>query len=347
MRRVGSGATLRAVGLVISAWALASAVLGSAATNARTHTADRAGIPAMVKQALPAVVSVVTRGIGRDEFNQPQVTRGLGSGVIVDRRGIVLTNNHVVEGADEIKVMLPDERAFDATLVGADPLTDLAVVRINGKNLPSLPLGDSARLAVGQPLVAIGNPLWIEGGPTVTVGVVSGLGRSMEQAGLPILHNLIQTDAAINPGNSGGPLLTLDGRVVGVNTAVIASAHGIGFAISINDAKPILTALLTGGRISRPWLDLVAVSITPAIAYAIGLPVDRGALVLRVLSGSPAEAAGFQPGDVITAIAGRPVKNLHHFHETLFRQRPGDAVDVTVRREGQTVVLQPVLRGNP
>jgi len=336
---------MRPRGQALLALGLAVGLAGTAAgrADARSHPEGRVGVPAMVARVLPAVVSITTRQIERDQFNRPVPSRGLGSGFIVDRRGFILTNNHVIEGAEQIKVTLPDERVFPGWLVGADPFTDLAVVKIEGKNLPVVPLGDSARLAIGETVVAIGSPLWIEGGPTVTVGVVSALGRSMEQPDLPLLHDLIQTDAAINAGNSGGPLLDLAGRVIGINTAVIASAHGIGFAISMNTAKPILKELIAKGRIVRPSLGLVAVSLTPQIAYANELPLERGALVVRVEEGGPAEVAGVKPGDVITSIAGGTVKDLHHFHELLFRRKAGEPVDVTLWRDGQTLTLRPVL----
>ena len=314
--------------------------------EARSHLDGRVGVPAVVARVLPAVVSITTRQIERDQFNQPIPTRGLGSGIIVDRRGYILTNSHVVEGAEEIKVTLADERSFPGVLVGADPLNDLAVLKIDGKRLPVALLGDSARLAVGETVVAIGNPLWIEGGPTVTVGVVSALGRSMEEPGLPVLHNLVQTDAAINAGNSGGPLVNLAGRVVGINTAVIASAHGIGFAISVNTVKPILKTLIETGRVVRPTLGLDGVSVTPQRAYANGLSVERGALVTRVEPGGPAEAAGIQPGDVITAVAGESVRDLHYFHAALERRRVGDAVEITLWRDGKTLSARPVLKAD-
>ncbi len=249
----------------------------------------------------------------------------------------------VVEGAEEIKVTLTDERTFRATLVGRDRYSDLAVLKIDAAGLPTLALADSSRLAVGETVVAIGSPLWIEGGPTVTAGIVSALGRSMEQDGLPLLHNLIQTDAAINPGNSGGPLLNLAGEVVGINTALIASAHGIGFAISTNVAEPVMRELIAHGHVVRPSLGVTAVSVTPQVAYANELPMERGALVTRVEAGGSAAAAGLQAGDVVTAVGGRPVKGLHEFHESLERGQIGDAVEVTVWRGGQTVTLRPVL----
>ena len=328
-------------GVVVAA--LGGLLAAAVPALARSHPEARAGVPGMVRRAMPAVVSITTRQIERDQFNQPVPTRGLGSGFIFDRRGYILTNNHVVEGAEQIKVTLPDERAFRGTLVGADAFTDLAVLKIEGKNLPVVPLGESARLAVGETVVAIGSPLWIEGGPTVTSGVVSALGRSMEEEGLPILHNLIQTDAAINPGNSGGPLLNLAGRVVGINAAIVRSAHGIGFAIAIDTAKPVVKELIAKGRIVRASLDLVAVSLTPGVAYANDLPMERGALVTRVEDGGAAAAAGIEAGDVITSIERQPVKDLHHFHEALFRHRPGETVDVTVWRNGQRLTLRPVL----
>ena len=165
----------------------------------------------------------------------------------------------------------------------------------------------------------------------------------MEEPGLPILHNLIQTDAAINPGNSGGPLLNLAGRVVGINTAIIPSAHGIGFAISINMVKPVMRELIAKGRVVRPVLNVVAVSVTPQIAYANDLPMERGALVTRVEDGSSAAAAGMQEGDVITAVGGRPVKDLHHLHESLERHRIGESVEIEVWRSGESLTLTPVL----
>jgi S1-C subfamily serine protease len=312
--------------------------------ESRTHDAGSSLVPRIVARALPAVVSITTRQIEYDQFNQPTSTRGLGSGFLLDRSGHVLTNNHVVEGAEEIKVALTDGRVFRAAMVGADRFNDLAVLKIEGRDLPSLRLGASSKLAVGETVVAIGSPLWIEGGPTVTAGVVSALGRSMEQPGLPMLHNLIQTDAAINPGNSGGPLLNLRGEVVGINTAVIASAHGIGFAISTSTIKPIVAMLLAHGRVARASLGVVAVSVTPQVAYANELPMEGGALVVRVEPGGAGETAGLQAGDVITAIAGKPVRDLHQLHEVLSRHRAGEAIEISVWREGQVLTLQPILR---
>jgi S1-C subfamily serine protease len=318
-------------------------VLAAAPALARPETGRPGTVPAVVRRALPAVVSITTRQIESNQFNQRVATRGLGSGFIVDRRGYILTNNHVIDGAQDIKVTLVDERRFRAVLVGSDPVTDLAVVRIDARDLPTLAFADSSRVAVGETVIAIGSPLWIEGGPTVTAGVVSGVGRSMEEPGLPILHNLIQTDAAINAGNSGGPLLDLSGRVVGINTAIIPAAHGIGFAISANVARPVLRALVATGRVVRSALDLGAVSVTPQVAYANNLPIERGALITRVERQSNAANAGLEEGDVITAVGDRPVKDLHHLHEALERHQVGQPIEVTVWRAGQVLTLTPVL----
>jgi serine protease Do len=326
--------------------ALAMALMAAWASPVRagTRPVPRSGVPAVVAKVLPAVVSIMTRRIEHDQFNDPVPKTGMGSGVIVDPRGYILTNNHVVERAEVIKVALPDERTFLATLVGADPFTDLAVLKIEGKDLRAAPLGDSEKLAIGETVVAIGSPLWIEGGPTVTVGVVSALGRSMEDPGLPTVHDMIQTDAAINPGNSGGPLLNMTGQVVGINTAIIASAHGIGFAISINNAKPVMKVLIAAGRIVRPSLGVVAVSLTPQLAFVNEVEVERGALVVRVEADGPADAAGIRAGDVITAVGGRSVTDLHHLHEALFRRKAGEVVETTLWRDGQTLTVRPVLQ---
>jgi serine protease Do len=303
-------------------------------------------IPAVVARVLPSVVSITTRRIEKDEFNKSSLKAGVGSGVIVDRQGHILTNNHVVEGFEEFKVTLPDGRTFRGARVGGDFFTDLAVLKIEGKDLRPLPLGDSSRLAIGETVIAIGSPLWIEGGPTVTVGVISGKRRSMEEADepdQPMLHDLLQTDAAINPGNSGGPLLNLGGEVVGINTAIMPSAHGIGFAIPINNAKPVMQALLAHGEIVRPSMGVTAVSVTPQLAFTNDLKVERGALVVRVEKDGPAAAVGIQPDDIIVAVGAQVVEDLHHFHDLLFRRKPGETVQVTVWRNGETITMSPVL----
>jgi len=337
---------MQALRIALIGIAAALAVGCAVPAGAGTQSVGFTEIPRIVARALPAVVSITTRRIEQDQFNKPIPKAGLGSGVIVDRRGHILTNNHVVDGADEIKVTLTDGRTFQATLAGGDYFTDLAVLKIAGKNLHALPLGDSAKLAIGETVIAIGSPLWIEGGPTVTVGVISGKGRSMEEPDDPdqgALHNLLQTDAAINPGNSGGPLLNLRGEVVGINTAVMESAHGIGFVIPINNAKPVVKTLLAHGQIVRPTLRVAAVSVTPQLAFTNSLPVEHGVLVVKPVPGGPAEAAGLLADDVIVQLQGARVENLHHFHALIERQKPGDTVELVVRRGPDTIMVSAVL----
>jgi len=228
-------------------------------------------------------------------------------------------------------------------LVGADPLTDLAVVKIDGRDLPAARLGDSSKLEVGETVIAIGNPLGLEGGPTVTVGVVSAVARSIEEPGGAGLYDLVQTDAAINPGNSGGPLVRMAGDVIGINTAIIQQAQGIGFAISINSAKPIVQELLAHGRVVRPFIGIVPVSVTPRIASAYDLPVDHGVLVARLGPRGPAARAGMRAGDIIVAVAGHPVKSLGELRVAIGQHKIGETVDLAVRREKTTVTLKVTL----
>ena len=300
-------------------------------------------VPAIVAKVLPAVVSITTRQTVRDAAQPSLLRRGLGSGVIVDRRGHIVTNHHVIEDAEQIKVTLPDERVFTARVVGADPVTDLAVVKIEGIRLPVARLANRDRLRIGEPVIAIGNPLWIEGGPTVTAGIVSGLGRTLEQPGLPMLHHLIQTDAAINDGNSGGPLVNSAAEVVGVNTAIIPSAHGIGFAIPVRTVRAVLGELVAGRPIVRATLGLVAVSVTPQLAFANGLPAERGVLVVEVESGSPAEAADIRVGDMITGVDSQRLRDLHDYHSALWRRGPGQNVEIVIDRHGEKTTVRATL----
>src|SRR6202795_845612 len=224
--------------------------------------------------------------------------RSTGSGVIVDARGYILTNAHVVESAAEIEVRLSDDRKFAATLVGRDPKTDLAVVKIDpgAGALPSAELGDSDKLRIGQWAIAIGNPFGLD--RTVTVGIISATGRT--RVGVATYEAFIQTDASINPGNSGGPLLNLDGRVVGINTAIVSTGQGIGFSIPINMAKDIMAQLMAKGRVVRGWLGIAIQDLTPELAAGFGVKPGSGVLVSDVMKDSPAEAGGLKSGDIIT-----------------------------------------------
>ena len=313
------------------------------ALHAHAQPPQSAGVPAVVAKVRPAVVNIATRQLSYDALLRPVPAQGIGSGVIFDARGYVLTNHHVVEGAQQIRVTLPDGRAFPGKLVGADPLTDLAVVKIDGRDLPAARLGDSSKLEVGETVIAIGNPLGLEGGPTVTVGVVSAVARSIEEPGGAGLYDLVQTDAAINPGNSGGPLVRMAGDVIGINTAIIQQAQGIGFAISINSAKPIVQELLAHGRVVRPFIGIVPVSVTPRIASAYDLPVDHGVLVARLGPRGPAARAGMRAGDIIVAVAGHPVKSLGELRVAIGQHKIGETVDLAVRREKTTVTIKVTL----
>jgi len=246
--------------------------------------------------------------------------RAAGSGVIVDARGYILTNNHVVENASAIEVRLSDDRKFKATLVGRDARTDLAVLKVESSDpLPVAELGDSDRLRVGQWAIAIGNPFGLD--RTVTAGIISATGRT--HVGVATYEAFIQTDASINPGNSGGPLLNLDGRVIGINTAIVSSGQGIGFAIPITMARDIMTQLIARGRVVRGWLGVVIQDLTPELAASFGVKEDAGVLVAEVMKDGPAAAAGLKPGDVITGFGGSPIKDVTDLQKRVAAVEPG------------------------
>ncbi|MCX7623052.1 MAG: trypsin-like peptidase domain-containing protein [Thermomicrobium sp.] len=291
-------------------------------------------IESVAQQVTPAVVYVAVRSIVPSLFGFGQIQQGVGSGVIFDSRGYILTNDHVIAGAQEIQVVLGDGRQFTGRVIGRSPANDIAVVKIDGENLPVATLGDSDQLRVGQWVVAIGNALGLEGGPTVTAGVVSALNRTIAPSpGEAAFGPLIQTDAAINPGNSGGPLVNLRGEVVGINTAKIQTAEGIGFAIPINKAKEIVQQLLE----ARPqaYLGITSVSVTPALAAAYGLAVNRGVLVIDVEVGGPADQAGIRPGDIIVRFDDRDIASGDDLKAALAAHQPGDTVTIVVNRSGR------------
>ncbi|MDP9271321.1 MAG: trypsin-like peptidase domain-containing protein [Chloroflexota bacterium] len=318
---------------------------GSSASNALTGSVtitESSAVINAVRAVAPAVVTISSRAAASGS-----AAGGVGSGFIFDARGWILTNRHVVSGATTLEVRLNDTRVFPATVYGIDTLTDLAIVKINASGLPVARLGVSAELKPGQLAVAIGNPLGTFEN-TVTTGVVSGLGRqitagdagnqSSEQ-----LNNLIQTDAAINPGNSGGPLIDSGGQVIGVNTAVSQEAQGIGFAIPIDVAKPILAQALAGRRLARPWIGVFYTPVTKELAATEHLSVDHGALVRSsdstapaVFPGSPAEAAGLKAGDVILSVDGASVDGDHELSTLILPHAPGDTLTLSVLRAGST-----------
>ena len=311
------------------------------ANSSLTPVPAPSGLPefvSVVERVRPAVVSIQSKVITRGFFGQLDEGTQSGSGAILDARGYILTNNHVIEGGQDIEVSLPDGRVFPAQVVGTDPLGDLAVVKIDGENLPTV------RFAAGPPKVgewvlAIGNALALKGGPTVTEGIVSALDRSIviDQTSY---YDLIQTSAAINPGNSGGPLVNLQGEVVGINSAK-ASGENIGYAVSVSTAQPVFQDLVASGKVAQPFLGVDLDDVTPASAAQESLPVQRGALLTRVLAGYPAANGGLRPGDIIVAVQGQEVKDATQLIVLIRRHRAGDTVQVTYYRgqEKQTVAL--------
>ena len=333
----------------------ATTPLPAVAPSPALQPAELGLIAAAAKVVRPAVVSIATEQTILDLWRGRSYSQqtGAGSGVIFDRQGYILTNYHVVAGGDRLKVSLPDGRSFAGELVGGDRHSDLAVVRIQGDDLPVAPLGSSDALQIGEWVVAIGNALDLRGGPTVTAGVVGALGRSIEETAddgsTIVLYDLIQTDAAINPGNSGGPLVNLRGEVVGINTAIagiLASgiqAQGIGYAIAINSARPVVEQLIATGRMIWPSLGINFVALTPSLASVQRLPVGRGVIVLGVAPGGPAAQAGLRRGDIITRVAGEQVEDEVTFLKAVRKHKPGDKVAITVVRADRSVDLAIVL----
>ena len=324
----------------------------SVAQASATWTAGSSLAP-MLKQVLPAVVNVSTKSLVHLEqnplfndpffrhfFNAPKMPReeqrqSLGSGVIVDAgKGYVLTNYHVIKGAQEITVTLRDGRYFSATVVGKDPEVDLAVLRIKADGLSALPFGDSSTLEVGDFVVAIGNPFGL--GQTVTSGIVSALGRT--GLGIEGYEDFIQTDASINPGNSGGALVDLSGHLVGINTAIVGPGEGnvgIGLAIPSNMAKDDMEQLIRYGNVRRGQLGVYIQNVTPALAEALGLKHATGAVIARVVEGSPAERAGLETGDVVVALNGEDVNSAGQLRNAIGLLRVGAKVTLTVLHEGE------------
>src|SRR6266849_3970870 len=280
--------------------------------------------------------------------------RATGSGVIVDPKGYILTNNHVIENAQDIIVRLSDQRKFTARLVGRDPKSDIAVLKVDApRPLPAAELGDSDHLRVGQWAIAIGNPFGLD--RTVTVGIISATART--RVGVTQYDSFIQTDASINPGNSGGPLLNIDGKVIGINTAIVAAGQGIGFSIPINQAKDVMRQLIAGGRVVRGWLGIAIQDVTDELSGTFGVKEREGVLVADVMKGGPAEAAGVRPGDVIVELNGAPIKEVPELQRRVAAVAPGQPVGLKVIRDRKPETLavtvgempgeEPVLAGAP
>ena len=264
---------------------------------------------------------------------------GQGSGIVFDEKGLIITNNHVIDGATRVQVTLKDGRSFVGEVVGSDEATDVAVIRVDARDLPAAELGDSENLRVGQFVLAVGNALGLPGGPTVSMGVLSAMGRPLPGADF-IFEGVLQTDAAVNPGNSGGPLADISGRVIGINTAMIPFAQGVGFAIPVNTVKRIATDILERGRVTRPWIGLSGVDLSPPVARRYGLQADAGFLVVEVSDGSPSEAAGVRAGDVIVRAGDQQVKHTKDLLLALSRVAQGEPIPLTVLRAGYETTIQ-------
>ncbi len=277
-----------------------------------------------------------------DRFdNEPQRSSGLGSGVIVSPEGYILTNYHVVEAADDIEVAVNDGRKLKAKVIGSDPETDLAVLKVNADKLPAIVFGQMDGIRVGDVVLAIGNPFGV--GQTVTMGIVSALGRS--HLGINTFENFIQTDAAINPGNSGGALVDAQGNLIGINTAIYSRSGGslgIGFAIPVSTAKSIMEQIIQTGTVTRGWIGVEAQEITAELAESFGLPDASGALIAGVLRGSPADGAGIKPGDILLAVGGKEVKDPQVMLDLIAELKPGASVHFKLRRNQS--LLEPQVR---
>lgn len=274
-----------------------------------------------------------------DQDNEPQF--GLGSGVIVSPNGFVLTNNHVIDGADEIEVVLNDNRQARAKVIGTDPDSDLAVLKIELDRLPVIVLGNSDSLQVGDAVLAIGNPFGV--GQTVTSGIVSALGRN--QLGINTFENFIQTDAAINPGNSGGALVDTSGNLLGINTAIYSRSGGnmgIGFAIPVSTAKQVLESIVKDGQVTRGWIGVEPSELSPELAETFGIKADRGVIITGVLQNGPAAQAGIRPGDVITHVAGKPVRDVSELLALVAALKPGTPAKFGLQRQNKPAEIEVV-----
>jgi len=283
----------------------------------------------VVAKVRPSVVAINTEVVTYDFFNQPYTQEGAGSGWIIDESGYVVTNNHVVEGAESVTVTLSDDRVFTAEIIRTDPRDDLAVIKINAEKLPAATIGDASKLEVGDWLVAIGNPLGL--GISAKEGIVSRLGVPVSVSSGQTLYDLIETSAAINPGNSGGPLVNMAGEVVGITSLKIATTgvEGMGYAISINTALPIIEDLVTIGYVIRPWLGVVLYTVDEGIATRFGLAVNQGTLITEVGTNSPADEAGLEPGDVITGFEDREITNTDDLIQAIRTSQIGQMVKIT------------------
>ena len=357
----GTVLALRATGSLDRPQVVQSGPTGTTVgANNQPITVDENSATIDVAAAVSPAVVRITTSASVDTSNGIIPETGVGSGVIYDSSGWILTNRHVVEGSETMKVELNDGRVLDGKVYGIDTLTDLAIVKVEATGLPTASIGDSSALKVGQLVIAIGSPLGTYSN-SVTCGIVSAKGRSItangSANGSQNLNNLIQTDAAINPGNSGGPLLDAGGHVVGINTAIAADSNGIGFAIPINIARPIMQQAVAGKPLARPYMGVIYRALDVQYSKTNNLPVSAGALVLpggtpdaptpAVIPGGPAAAAGIKQGDIIVKVNSQAIDNDHPLDATLSEFAPGDTISVEILRSGQTQTLSVTLGTRP
>lgn len=285
-----------------------------------------------------SVVNIASVRMIQDQLFRVFPVQGVGSGVIIDNKGHILTNYHVIDDADRLKITLTDGRMLNGKVVGTDESTDLAVVKVeSAEALPFAQLGNSDELKVGQIVIAIGNPFGLTGGPAVTAGIVSSLNRSIQtRSGM---LELIQTDAAINPGNSGGPLVNTKGEIIAINTAKMPYAQGIGFAVPVNTAKSILKELIEKGRVSRPWIGIQSIKVNPQLAQYYGLPNHEGALIAGVEPFSPAEDSGLRRGDIIEEVDRTRIDEPSQIVSQIRKKKIHDEITVTVNRYGRRLEI--------
>ena len=300
----------------------------------------------VVTKAMPSVVSVTTETVVFSRFFGQHTERSAGSGIIIDDEGYIVTNDHVVENAENIYVELHDGRAFPATMVGSDPLSDLAVIKIDAADLPHAYWGDSSSLSLGEWVLAIGNALGE--GIIVTQGIVSRLNVSVNAEG-NVLYGLIQTDAAVNPGNSGGPLVNMAGEVIGITSVKIVASgvEGMGYAISSDEAKPIILDLIRHGRVTYPWLGVGLYTVDPSLAAALDLSVDRGAIIVELVPGSPADAAGLRQDDIIIGFGGQEISGVADLVRAIRASEVGEDAEIVFVRGEDTMTTSTRLIERP
>jgi S1-C subfamily serine protease len=300
-----------------------------------------------VEKVSKCVVNIASVRMVQDQLFRVFPVEGVGSGIIVDGKGFILTNNHVVDEAQKLRITLKDGNVFNGVVVGTDEVTDLAVVRVDSKEaLPFARLGDSDQLKIGEIVIAIGNPFGLTGGPTVTAGIVSALNRSLKFESGAL--ELIQTDAAINPGNSGGPLVNTNGEVIGINTAKMPYAQGIGFAVPVNTARIIVKDLMESGRITnRPWIGIATIKITRQLAQYYRLPTNDGVLIAQVESQSPADYADLRKGDIVEAIDGRKITDPSQMSSNIRKRSINEKIIMTINRYGRRFDCQIQLLARP